>query len=170
MSGVIKMGIEAKVGDVFLIPLDESSCAGGQVISIRGENELYLAVFGQRLSKDETDPELATSGAPRLLGLSFDAKLWHGHWPIIGNLTEKVGAYPQPNYKVRSAGVLSFQSRDAAVTRPITDEEAKILEDRTVCDAAVIEDAIKATFGIVEWSEHYDNLRADYAIASSKLL
>ena len=164
------MGIEAKIGDVFLIPLDDTSCVGGQVISIRDENEFYLAVFGQRLSMDETDPEIATSGSPRLLGLSFDAKLWHGHWPIIGNLIEKVGAYPQPNYKVRRAGVLSFQSRDATVTRPITDEEAKLLEYRTVCDAAVIEDAIKAICGIGEWSEHYDNLRAEYAIASSKLL
>lgn len=164
------MGINAKVGDVFLIPLDETSCVGGQVISIRDENEFYLAVFGQRLSKDETDPETATSGAPKLLGLSFDAKLWHGHWPIIGNLIEKVGAYPQPNYKVRIAGVLSFESRDATVTRPITDEEAKILEYRGVSDAAVIENAIKAIFGIGEWSEHYDDIRAEYAIASSKLL
>ena len=170
MSGVMKMGIKAKVGDVFLIPLDESSCVGGQVVSIRDDDELYLAVFGQLLSRNEIDPEVATSGAPRLLGLSFDAKLWHGHWPIIGNLIEKVGDYPQPNYKVRRAGQLYLQSRDLTVNRPATDEEAEALEYRTVSDAAVIEDAIKATLGITEWNEHYDDLHADYAIASAKLL
>jgi hypothetical protein len=164
------MGIKPKVGDVFLIPLDATSAAGGQVVAIREEEELYLAVFDQRLNLDETDPNAAVEGVPVLLTLSFDAKFWHGNWPIIGNLSGLVDRYPEPNYKVKYAGVMSLESRDQAVIRSASTDELAILNNRTVAAPQNVEDAIKALFGIGEWSEHYDKYRAEYAITSSKLL
>jgi hypothetical protein len=164
------MGIKAKVGDVFLIPLDGTTAAGGQVIAIREEEELYLAVFDQRLSLNETDPAIAVSGIPVLLTLSFDAKLFHGDWPIIGNLIGLVGRYPEPNYKVKHAGVMSLESRDHRVRRPASSGDLEVLEYRSVSSGSIVEKAIKAHFGIGEWSEQHNDLRAEYAIVSSKLL
>jgi hypothetical protein len=44
------------------------------------------------------------------------------------------------------------------------------LEYRSVAAPAIIEDAIKAHFGIGQWSESYDKRRAEYARASSKII
>ena len=164
------MEIKPKVGDVFLIPLDESSAAGGHVVSIREGEELYLAVFDQRLSLNEINPILAIGGVPVLLALSFDAKFWHGNWPIIGNQGSPVGQYPQPNFKIKHTGVMSLESRDKTVRRPATPDELEILKYRSVATPIIIEDAIKAHFGIGQWDEGNDELLAEYAIASSKLL
>jgi Immunity protein 26 len=164
------MEIKPKVGDVFLIPLDELNAVGGQVISIREEEELYLAVFGHKLRLDESDPEAAISGAPVLLALSFDAKFWHGSWPIIGNRSRLIEQYPQPSYKVKHAGIMSIESRDKQVLRAASPDELEILRYRSVASPAIIEEAIKAHFGIGEWDDENDELLAEYAIVSSKLL
>jgi hypothetical protein len=170
MTGKQAMDFKPQVGDVFLIPLDGRSAAGGQVIAIRDDEELYIAVFDQRLNRNETDPAVAVDGVPILLTLSFDAKLFHGDWPIIGNLLGLVNRYPEPSYKVKHAGVMSLESRDHLVRRPASPEELEVLKYRSVAAPQNIEDAINAHFGIGEWSAHYDKYCAEYAIASSKLL
>lgn len=170
MNGMNDMGTKPKVGDVFLVPLDEMSAAGGQVISIREGEELYLAVFDQRLGLNETDPMVAISGSPVLLALSFDAKFWHGNWPIIGNRADLIDQYPQPNYKIKHGGIMSLESRDKNVRRPASSDEIEILRYRSVAAPAIIEDAIKAHFGIGEWNDDNDELLAEYAISSSKII
>ena len=170
MSVINDMEIKPKVGDVFLIPLDNTFAAGGIVISIWEGEELYLAVFNQRLSLNETDSIAATNGQPALLALTLDAKFWHGNWRIIGNQASLVGQYPQPNFKVKHAGVMSLVSRDRSVCRPASQDDLEILRYRSVAAPAIIEDAIKAYFGIGQWDEDNDELLANYAIASSKLL
>lgn len=164
------MGIIPKVGDIFLIPIDDKSAAGGQVISIRKKGELYLAIFGQRLSLDENDITLAVSGPLVFLTLSLDAKIWHKSWPIIGNQIKLVNQYPQPTYKIEHYGVMSIESRDETKRRAASIDEIKVLKYRKVVAPIIVEDAIKAYFGIGEWIEYYDGLRAEHAIASSKLL
>ena len=164
------MSNKPKVGDVFLVPLDEKSAAGGQVISIREGEEFYLAVFDQRLDLNETDPMAAISGTPVLLALSFDAKFWHGDWPIIGNRADLTAQYPQPSYKIKHGGIMSLESRDKNVRRPASSEEIQVLRYRSVASPAIIEDAIRAHFGIGEWNEDNDELLAEYAITSSKLI
>ena len=170
MNGINDMNTKPSVGDVFLIPLDEMSAAGGQIISIREGEELYLVVFDQKLSLNETDPIVAISGSPVLLALSFDAKFWHGDWPIIGNQVGLTEQYPQPNYKIKHAGVMSLESRDKSVRRPASSDEIEILRYRSVAAPAIIEDAIKAHFWIGELDDNNDDLLAEYAIASSKLI
>ena len=163
------MNTKPKVGDVFLVPLDEVSAAGGHVISIREGEELYLAVFDQRLKLNETDPIVAIGGSPVFLTLSFDAKFWHGNWPIIGNRADLTERYPQPNYKIKHAGVMSLESRDRKILRPALFNELEILRYRSVAAPVIIEDAIRAHFGIGEWDDNNDEFLAEYAIASSKL-
>lgn len=45
-----------------------------------------------------------------------------------------------------------------------------MLQYRTVSSPAAVEGAVQAYFGIREWEPRYDELRADYAIRSSKVL
>jgi hypothetical protein len=163
------MGIIARVGDVFLIPLKGGGCAGGQIVSAWND-ELYVAVFGHRLDAFERDLSAVTSGMPIFLTLTLNAKLWHGDWPIIGSRKDNLRAFPPPAYKVRQAGVIHVESRDRTSSRPASPAEASELKHRTVSAPAVVEDAVAAYFSEGEWSAHYDDLRSDYAILSSRLL
>lgn len=164
------MNVLPKVGDVFLIPLDETSAAGGHIVGIRENDELYLAVMGRRLDRGQKDPEVAADGEPILLTLSFDAKLLNGDWPIIGNLTGSLSRYPHPAFKIRHAGVMSVESRDKSVRRPATTVELNILQNRSIASPAVIEDVIRAHHGLGKWNESYDKRLANYAIISSSML
>ena len=65
---------------------------------------------------------------------------------------------------------MSLESRDRNVRRPASQQDLEVLRYRSVASPAIIEDAIKAHFGIGQWDENNDELLADYAIASSKLL
>ncbi len=164
------MKIAPNVGDVFLIPLDATSSVGGQVIAIRENAELYIAVFGRRLRPDESDPETAVAAPPVLLTLSFDAKLFNGEWPVIGNLIGDTNRYPDLAFKIDHAGEMSVESRDKSVRRSATEEELKVLKNRSVASPMIIEDAIKAYFKIGEWNESYDKRLAKYAEISSALI
>lgn len=158
-----------EVGDVFLIPLDEATSVGGHVIAIRENEEIYIAIFDQRLSRNEINPDIVVAANPALLTLTFDAKFLHGDWPIIGNV-EVNNRYPEPAYKIKHAGIMSIESRDKTVRRPATEGELDILQNRSVGSPAIIEDAIRSYFGLGEWSESYNKRLAEYASASSRLI
>ena len=102
--------------------------------------------------------------------LAFDAKFVHGDWLIIGNLVDNLDRYPDPAFKIKHAGVMSIESRDKRKRRAATIEEIEILEYRSVAAPVVIEDAIKAYFGIIEWKDDYEKRRAKYARESSKMI
>jgi Immunity protein 26 len=91
------MGYKVKSGDVFLIPVDQTNNAGGIIISDR-KGELYVAVFQERFDRSESDTKKIVSGIPMFLALTLDAKLWHGHWPIIGNELAQTFKFPQPAF------------------------------------------------------------------------
>jgi hypothetical protein len=163
------MGIRAKVGDVFLVPLDGKSWALGQIVSAWND-ELYVAIFGQKLETPELDPHSVDGQEPVYLALTLDAKLFHGDWPILGNLRENLADFPQPAFKVRQSGVVHIEARDRSISRPASPTEAEILRYRTVSSPAMLEKAIRAHFGFGEWSPHYDEFHADYAYQSGRLL
>ncbi|PJI38590.1 MAG: hypothetical protein CTR54_21185 [Rhizobium sp.] len=163
------MGIQAEVGDVFLVPLDGKGWALGQLVSA-WNHELYVAVFGHKVETRDVNPHCVVDQEPVFLALTLDAKLFHGDWPILGNVRENLASFPQPAFKVRRSGVLHIESRDRTVSRPASPAEAEILRYRSVSSPAVIEKAIQAHFGIGEWSPHYDDFPAAYAFESARLL
>lgn len=163
------MGIQAKAGDVFLVPLDGKSWALGQLVSDY-EGELYVAIFCQKVETTELDPRSVIGLKPAFLALTLDAKLFHGDWPLLGNVQENLSSFPQPTFKVRQSGVVQIESRDRTVSRPATPAEAEILRYRSVSSPAVIEGAVKAHFDAGEWNPHYEDLDANYAFESSRLM
>ncbi|MEP9387655.1 Imm26 family immunity protein [Mesorhizobium sp. KR9-304] len=163
------MGIRAKVGDVFLISLDERSWALGQLVSAWND-ELYVAIFGQKLETQEVDPKCVIDQEPVFLALTLDAKLFHGDWPILGNVHQNLINFPQPAFTVRQAGVVHIESRDRTVSRAASPSEAEILRYRSVSSPAVIEETVRGYFGACEWNPHFEKFYADYAFESSRLL
>lgn len=162
------MRIQAKVGDVFLIPLDGQSWACGQLVSAWND-ELYVAIFGEKVEA-QVEPRSVISQEPIFLTLTLDAKLSNGDWPIIGNVQENLARFPQPAFKVRQSGLVYVESRDRTISRPAAPKEVEILKYRTVSSPAVIQKAVQAYVGIGEWSSNYDGFFAEYAFESSRLL
>lgn len=163
------MGIQVTVGDVFLVPLNGKSWALGQLVSAWNE-ELYVAIYGQKFETQQVDPRSVIGLEPALLALTLDAKLFHGDWPIIGNVQENLSSLPQPAFKVRQSGIVHIEARDRSMSRPASPSEAEILRYRSVSSPAVIEEAVQGYFGVCEWNPHFDKIRADYAYESSRLL
>lgn len=167
------MGILVKVGDVFAIPIDDDRSGIGQLVAEKGA-VLYIVVYDAALSNGAAETGAwteVTETAPLLLAaLSLDGKIYNGHWPIVGNRTDNLGALPDPVFKVGQSGEMLLENRDLSVRRVATEVELEVLRYRTVTAPVRFEKALKAHHGIGEWSEHYDPLLADYAIASSRLI
>jgi Immunity protein 26 len=163
------MAIQVKVGDVFLIPLDGKSWAIAQLVSAWSE-ELYIAVFANKVETQGVDPQSVVDQIPVFLVLTLDAKIFHGDWPILGNVQDNLASFPQPAFKVRESGVVHIESRDRSIYRPASPAETEILRYRSVSSPAVIEEAVQAYFRVSEWNPHFDKFYADYAEQSARLL
>lgn len=162
------MSKKAKLGDVFLLPLDEQRSGIGQIAG-DWNGELYVVVYDKLVSSDALPIDLV--GIPLLLAaLTLDAKFYHGDWRIVGNLQESLGSIPQPWFKVSHGPKFFIESRDRSSTRPATALEAAKLRLRTVVAPVRVESAFKAMHGIGDWNSRYDHLRPAYVIESARLI
>mgnify|MGYP001461193462 len=162
-------GVKAQVGQVFAVPLDADKFAVGQVAAKRSAGELYLLAYDDVHVGLPTDPTCVRGKQPFIATLSLDAKIWHGHWPVIGNLTDNLIGISHPAFKVRVDGVEHIELRDGSLVRRVRADEANLLRFRTVVAPIRIEKAIKAHHGLGEWEPHFAELLYEYATTSSKL-
>jgi len=160
---------KAHIGDVFLVPLDQFRFGIGQIAG-DWKGELYIVIYDAVHIDEEVDPVSVISAQPLFAALSLDAKIHCGDWRIIGNVTANLSSIPEPVFKVNQGGQVFMESRDRSITRPATRSESELLRLRTVVAPVRLEKAIKAHNGIGEWNPKYDELRADYAFASSRLI
>jgi len=163
------MNHRARVGDVFLVPVDDSRFGIGQIAG-DWKGELYVIIYEEIFSGEKPNPESVNSAKPLFAALSMDAKIHHGDWPIIGNVTKNLDHIPQPVFKVDQGGRVFLESRDRSISRPASSSEAERLRLRTVVAPVRLENALKAHAGLAEWNPRYDELRADYALDSSRVL
>lgn len=161
------MSQKAHVGDVFLVPIDESRRGIGQIAG-DWKGELYVVIFDAVYDGENVDPNSVNSATPLFAALSLDAKIHNGDWRIIGNVTENLDGIPQPVFKVNQDGEVFLESRDRSATRQASSEEAESLRLRTVVAPVRLEKALKAYNGVGDWSIRYDDLRYDYALESSR--
>jgi len=157
-----------KLGDVFLIPLDQGRNCLGQIAG-DWKGELYAVVFDKVVNEDATVSEV-DGAAIQFAALTLDAKLHHGDWRIIGNRQDNLSAVPQPWFKVSQDGQVYIEARDRSFTRKATPAEDAMLRLRTVVAPVRLETALKAMHGIGNWQSRFDELRADYAIETAKAI
>jgi hypothetical protein len=162
-------GVKVKTGQVFAIPLGTDRYGLGQIVAAR-DGELYLTVYGDIFVGLPRDPHTIIGKRPVFSALSLDAKLWHGHWPVIGVVTENLSGIAEPIFKVGYAGALFLESRAGSMLRQTLPGEAEQLRFRTVVAPVWIEDALKAHHGLEDWNPKYDELLYDYAVNSTKLM
>ena len=156
------------VGDVFLVPLDAERYGIGQLAG-DWKGELYVVIYDKLVSRDASPTDV--NGAElQFAALTLDAKFHHGDWPVIGNRQDNIPALPQPWFKVGVSSETHIEARDRSVTRRATSTEAAGLRNRTVVAPVRIENALKALHGLGDWNPRFDELRADYAFQSEKLV
>ena len=156
------------VGDVFLVPLDGERYGIGQLAG-DWKGELYVVIYDKVVSHDASPADI--DGAElTFAALTLDAKLHHGDWLVVGNRRDNLPDIPQPWFAVGVGGETHIEARDRSVTRRATSAEAAGLRNRTVVAPVRIERATKAFHGLGEWDARFDDLRADYALQSAKLV
>lgn len=162
------MGNKAHIGDVFLVPIDDSRFGIGQITG-DWKGELYVVIYDATVA-DDIDAEAVLSGVPLFAALTLDAKIYNGDWRIIGSVKDNLDRIPQPAFKVNQGGQVFLESRDRSISRPASASEAESLRPRTVVAPIRLESALKAYNGLGDWHSRYDDLRAEYAFESSRLL
>ncbi|WP_375197895.1 Imm26 family immunity protein [Sphingobium sp.] len=157
-----------KLGDVFLIPIDQGRNGLGQIVG-DWKGELYIVVF-DKVVNDDIAVATVDGAAIQLAVLTLDAKLHRGDWRIIGNYQNNLGTIPQPWFKVSQGTEMYIEARDRSYTRKATSSEDAMLRLRTVVAPVRLETALKAMHGIGNWHSRFDNLKADYAVETAKAI
>ena len=162
---------KTKLGDIFRIPLSEDESGFGQIVADDSEGILLMVLFDYK-AKNCDSPELTdiVASEPLFISDSVDAKLWHGDWPIIGNMPPDLKRFPLPNHRVDIYyGVTYVESYYGDRRRPATAEEFRKLKDQTSEAPIHLENALKAYYGFIEWDDSFDELTADVAFRSAAI-
>lgn len=165
--------IKAKVGDVFQIPVDKTRVGYSQIVAKIEPNPFYMVVYEPLFHWDDT-PFLKDLINSEILFLanSFDAKIWYGHWPIVGNCSPDLHRIPFPSFKttIRNADEYYVISYDGLRRRKATPEECDLLDFRTNIAPIRLENALKAYYDVIPWEEDFEKLTFKYVKARSKIV
>lgn len=127
------IGISLNKGDLFAVPLEANSFGAG-VVAGKWMEELYLVIFKERFGDLEA---VRTANvrelSPLLASSSLDAKLWHGHWPVVRH---GVGTrwIMQPIYKIEEPGGLRAESFDREFRKVVWPGISDIVKFLRPCD------------------------------------
>lgn len=163
--------LQLRLGDVFSIPIDENRVGIGQVVARYGESSYYFAVFDWAgPADDEGRVDVALSSRLLFLALSFDAKLYVGHWKVLTN-RPVADSIPLPAYKVAMGRPTDMVVEDYSglKTRPATEVEADLLPYRKTVAPVRLEKALRAKHGLGPWVEAYTDLAPDDVLTSKRL-
>ena len=163
------MGIRAKPGDVFTIPLGDKGYGIG-VVAAKWQSELYLVVFAETVANVDalTDLEVATL-TPLFASSSLDAKIWHGHWPIVRRC-ENLGGIQQPIYKVQEPSGWIAESFDRSFRTFVGGDIVEELKFRKCVAPIRLERALKAHAGDGDWLPAYDDFHYREVLKSCEVV
>jgi hypothetical protein len=162
------MNSKIDVGLVFAIPLAERSFGFGQLIAWQ-HPIFYIAGYDLRSESPHAEEREVGSARPVLFGNFFDILIQNGRWQPIMQLDPP--DTPFPCFKVKVGDKFYVETWDRRQMREATSEECASLQFRRNNSAMVLEDALKAYFGLRAWeSKWFDSLRTEVVAKSSKVL
>lgn len=113
MIGVFKMGkkIRYKIGDVFLIPLENELKGAGRVLNI-SKSTILIELYQMKPIKDvdEFNFEQAVKEKPVSIGWCYDDPLKNGDWHIIDNRAIE-GEIEMPFFWTQDVGDMNYYIR-----------------------------------------------------------
>ena len=164
----LSMNSKIDVGLVFAIPLAERSFGFGQLIAWQ-RPIFYMAGYDLRSESPHVDEREIRNARPVLFGNFFDILIRNGHWQPIMQLDSPNA--PFPCFKVKVGDRFYVETWDRRQLREATTEECASLQFRTNNSAMVLENALKAYFGLRAWEpKWFDSLKAEVVAKSSQAL
>ncbi|WP_447928956.1 hypothetical protein [Vreelandella sp. EE27] len=163
------MNIVANKGDLFSIYLDKDFfCLG--VVAEKWKSEFYILIFKEKFDSTTDVIEIELDQlTPVIASSSLDAKIWHGHWPIIRRDCD-TSKILQPIYKVEEPGGAVAESFDRKSRKQVTRDVLDKLRYRKGVAPVRLEKAIKAYHGVGEWDATFEELRFSYVEESNLLV
>ncbi|CAO1651117.1 hypothetical protein I6E81_00125 [Salinibacterium sp. NG22] len=166
------MKTKIKVGDVFIIPAGDGRAGVGQVVGVYGKSDYYFAIFDTVVPLEVSDERaIEALKSPLLfLGLSLDAKIFFGDWPVVAH-AEVDPSILLPAYKVSMGTIDNIHVIDYTGTRsrPATEAEVDLLEFRSTVSPVRFERALRASLGLEPWLELFDKLKPNELTTTAAL-
>ena len=165
---------ELNFGDVISIPLGENLYGFGQVInSYDNKSGSFLIAIFDFKSETLKDVKLESicSSKPLFLGFTFDAKIYHGHWLLIGNYKKNIPLIKKPYFKLGTPpNDIYLVDISGEIITEITEEMFNRLTYKTEIAPIRYENALKAYYGLQEWiDEDYNKILYQQSINSNDI-
>src|SRR5262249_31419094 len=142
----------------FAIPLAEKTFGFGQLIAWQ-RPIFYMAGYDMKANSPDVNEQDVRKATPALLGNFFDILIRNGRWLPIGKMeTPKV---PFRCFKIMIENKFRVESWDRQQMREATSDECSALQFRSNHSAIVLENALKAYFGLSPWESRFDSLKVD---------
>jgi hypothetical protein len=152
-------------GLLFSIPLSEGMFGFGQLI-VWQEPIFYMIAYDLRSESLGIADEQELR--PILMGNFFDVLIRNGRWQPIRQLPVPKVVFPC--FKIKIGDRFYVESWDRERKREATPDDLDVLKPRTDYGPIILENALKAHFGLVPWEIMFEPLRVENVTMSSKRL
>jgi hypothetical protein len=144
-------------GDVFTIPLGNGEFGFGQVVTPYDKRSggFMVSIFNYKVN-DLTGISIKEICHKEILflGFTFDAKIYHNDWVIIGNETSNIENIIMPYYRLGTPPDEIFMvNYKGELVKEIDIETFNQLLYKTEIAPIRYENALKAFYGLQEWKE-----------------
>ncbi len=152
-----------EVGDIFTIPLGNGEFGFGQVITEykKSSGSFMIGVFNFKSNQiEKVSLEQICNSELVFLGFTFDAKLYHKDWLIIGVYLNNIPNIILPYYKLGlKPDDIYITDYKGDIVRIATDNEFSQLSYKTEIAPIRYENALKAFYNLQEWiDEDYNKI------------
>lgn len=153
--------MKLKEGDVFSISLTVNEVGFGQVIAFPNRSTIMIVLFNHKeeLSTNYNIEVICTSKIV-FIGCTYDAKLYHNDWIIVGNYKANLTSINLPVYKLGTPPIeIYLVDYKGKKLRSVSLKEFNTLHYQTFIAPVRFENALKAFFKLQEWrSDDYDKI------------
>ncbi|WKZ75448.1 MAG: Imm26 family immunity protein [Vicingaceae bacterium] len=162
------------IGDVFTIPLGNNQFGFGQVVTPYDKRSggFMIAIFNYK------SDDLSTVAINEIclkeiifLGFTFDAKIYHKDWTLIGNYTTNIENIIMPYYRLGTPPEdIYMVNHKGECIKKIDEKTFHKLNYKIEIAPMRYENALKAYYGLQEWKEDdYDKLLYKHSIKSNNV-
>ncbi len=160
------MSMNIETGLIFSIPLSKELFGFGHLVA-RQDPIFYMVAYDlQSESPDINGGDLRLS-KPILMGNFFDILIRNCRWKSVKRLDPPKVAFPC--FKIRIGDTFYVESWDRQRKREATQEEIAILQPRSNYGPIILENALKAHFGLSPWERTFDALKAENVANTSDM-
>lgn len=157
-----------KEGDIFEFQVNEKNTGYGQIVSKFKKNAISVIIF-KGLYKSRPDIKDLIEDGILLFANTFDAKLHHKHWIIIGNEKSNLEDIKLPYYKV-GTGPVYIEDFFEKQIRKATRAEEDYLSYRSYVAPVRLETAFQAHYKLTDWNPVFDDLLYTNVVQISNLI